>query len=163
MTAFDKCEQFDHAVFSAFCKMFSSVTWSIQDTDRFAGFDVSVTAKTKSKIETYDVELKTVNLNKLLDYCFFEADKWYSLVGGENNVKLYFVYYKNLNLIAVWRVDGDLLRSSEKHSIELPSATVEDRGTRLKDVWLLPLSAAKIFTFDNANNLQKTQTTETAN
>ena len=160
MTAFDKCEQFDHAVFSAFCKMFSAVSWSIKDTDRFSGFDVSVTAKTKSRVETFDVELKTVNLNKLLDYCFFELDKWISLVGGENNVKLYFVYYRKLNLIAVWRVDGGLLRSSEKHSIELPCATVADRGTRLKDVYLLPLSAAKIFNF-NANNIQETKSNKT--
>lgn len=163
MTAFDKCEVFDHEIFSAFCKMFSAVTWTIKDTDRFAGFDVSVTAKTKSKVETFDAELKTVNLNKLLDYCFFEADKWYSLVGGENNVKLYFVYYRKLNLVAVWRVDSGLLRSSEKHSIELPSATVEDRGTRLKDVWLLPLSAAKVFTFSNADYIQETKSNKTAN
>ena len=162
MTVFDKCEVFDHEVFSAFCKMFSAVSWTIKDTDRCAGFDVSVTAKTKSKLETFDVELKTVNLNKLLDYCFFEADKWISLVGGENNVKLYFVYYRKLNLIAVWRVDSGLLRSSERHSIELPCSTVADRGKRLKDVWLLPLSAATVFTFSNAYNLQETKTTETA-
>lgn len=142
-------EALDRAIFSGFCQSFTSVTWNFNYTDgQFDGYDAMATAITENKTETFDVELKSVFLNKLLPYCYFQPDKWVSLVGGENNIKLYFVIYPLLNKIAIWRLTGDLLRSSEKDIREMNRNTLRSPEKCLKTVLLLPLSKAKVFDYN---------------
>lgn len=142
-------EALDRAIFSAFCQSFTSVTWNFNYTsDQFDGYDAMATAITENKTETFDVELKSVFLKKLLPYCYFQPDKWLALVGGENNVKVYFVIYPLLNKIAVWRLSGDLLKASEKDIKPMNRNTLRSPEKCLKHVYLLELNKAKVFDVD---------------
>lgn len=143
--------ELDNRVFSAFCSTFKNVTWvpDFKDnTDTFCGIDLQLTATTKNKETTYDVEIKSVHLNKLLDYCYFQWDKWFSLVEFDNDYKLYAVIYPNHNKIAVWRVNRQLFEKSEKDYVSMKRNTCKGSNTKDKLVYKLMLSDAKVFDFD---------------
>ena len=141
----------DNRVFSAFCSTFKNVSWIADykdNSDQYCGVDVQLTAKTFNRESTYDIEIKSVHLNKLLPYCFFQRDKWFRLLEWDNDVKLYFVIYPNHNKIAVWRVNGDLLNKSERDYTQMRKNTCNGATTVTKLVYKLELEDAKVFDFD---------------
>lgn len=144
----------DNEVFSAFCRSFSGVDWTFDfkdNADKYCGIDAQITATTRTKKMTYDAEIKSVHLNKLLDYCFLQADKWLSLVEWDNQVKLYVAIYTHLNKIAIWRVDNDLLTRSEKALSPMKVNTCNGNATKEKTVYKLKLSDANVYYFDLTN------------
>ena len=143
--------ELDNKVFSAFCQSFNNVSFIADykdNVDSFCGIDLQLTAQTRTKENTYDVEIKSVHLNKLLDYCYFQWDKWYSLIEWDNNIKLYAVIYPNHNKIAVWRINRQLFEKSEKDYVSMKGNTCKGDNTKEKLVYRLKLSDAKVFDFN---------------
>ena len=140
----------DNKVFSAFCQSFNNVKWIADykdNVDTFCGIDLQLTALTQNKETTYDVEIKSVHLNKFLDYCYFQWDKWFSLVEFDNDYKLYAVIYPNHNKIAVWRINRQLFEKSEKDFVNMRNTCKGDR-TKEKLVYKLKIKDAKVFDFN---------------
>lgn len=83
--------ELDNSVISAFCNSFKSVKWTADfkdNEDKFCGIDLQLTANTKTKKQTYDIEVKsrvTLNDFRIAKDCFFEFDKWYSLNQWDND------------------------------------------------------------------------------
>ena len=143
--------QLDNEVFSAFCDTFNGIKWIadyMDGHDDYCGIDLQLTAMTSNNVKTYDIEIKSVHLYKLLDYCFFQPDKWLELAKYDNDYKLYVVIYPYHDLIAVWNVNGDLLRSSEKEISLMNRNTANGNEKVEKQVYKLPLSKARKFTFN---------------
>ena len=145
-----KYSELDNKVFSAFCDSFN-IKWSVDfkdGEDDYSGIDAQLTAISRCKLTSYDVEIKSVHLSKMLPYCYFQADKWDKLIQWDNDYKLYFVIYPNHNKIAVWRVNSKLLRSSEKEYILMKKNTCKGENKIEKLVYKFKLSDAKVFNFD---------------
>lgn len=143
--------ELDNEIFSAFVDTFTSVTWIADfkdDEDNYCPIDLQLTGKTNNREDTFDVELKSVHLHKWLDYCFFQADKWYSLLQFDNNKKLYIAIYPNHNKIAIWNVNKELLETSERDYQTMKSNTCNGDNTKTKLVYKFKLSNAKVFNFD---------------
>lgn len=147
--------ELDNAVISAFCDSFSNVSWIADFKDGendFCGIDAQLTATTKNgKKQTYDVEIKSrVTQDKWYSNsdCFFEWEKWYSLIHYSNDKKLYIAIYPNCNKIAIWNVNSTLFRSSEKEQIEMKRNTCNGYQTKTKLVYRFKLKEAKIFNFN---------------
>ena len=148
----------DNEVFSAFCNSFSGVQWVADfkdSTDLFCGIDLQLTAKTPTKINTYDIELKAVFLRKLLDYCYFQTEKWYNLVEFDNDKKLYVVIYPLHDIIAIWNVTGALLRSSEKDIKPMKKNTASGSENVEKQVYKFKLKDAKVFKYNLSQYREK--------
>lgn len=146
--------ELDNAVFSAFCDSFQGIAWSpdYKDlTDEFCGIDVQLTAQTKTKEMTYDIELKsrvTLNNFQLAKDCFFEVDKWYQLLHWDNDKKLYIAIYPNCDKIAIWNVTGDLLRKSEKDFCTMNYSFCGQRYQVEKQVYRFKMTDAKVYDFN---------------
>lgn len=154
--------ELDNSVISAFCDSFTNINW-IADykdgIDEYCGIDLQLTATTKNKkVQTYDVEIKSRvtldNFNLAVD-CFFEWEKWFSLIHFDNDKKLYIVIYPNCNKIAVWNVNRDLFVKSEKDLVEMKRNTCNGTSTITKKVYRFKLSDAKVFDFDLTNYSNK--------
>lgn len=149
----------DNKVFSAFCDSFANVDWTADfkdNEDKFCGIDLQLTAKTASKEYTYDIELKSVHFNYMkIDYCFFQYEKWYSLLQWDNDIKLYVAIYPNFNKIAIWRVNRELLEKSEKEYQQMKSNTCNGNGTKEKLVYKFKFDDAKVFDVDLTNYKSK--------
>lgn len=146
--------ELDNKVFSAFCDTFKSVKWTADfkdNKDQFCGIDLQLTAMTKSKLNTYDCELKsrvTLNDFRIAKDCFFEFEKWYKLVEFDNDKKLYIVIYPNCNKIVIWNVCKELFRKSEKDYIEMKRNTCKGEDTKTKLVYKFRIEDAQVFNFD---------------
>lgn len=145
--------ELDNEVFSAFCNSFKNVRWlaDFKDgQDIFCGVDVQLSASTKNgkEKETFDVEIKSVSLNNLLPYCFFQSDKWLKLNEWDNNVKLYVAIYPKLNKVVTWRVNRELLQKSQKGFAEMKWNTCKGDNTRTKQVYYFRLNDGNVFDFD---------------
>lgn len=143
--------ELDNKVFSAFCDSFTNINWIADykdSNDEYCGIDLQLTAKTQTKENTYDIEIKSVHLNKLLDYCYFQFSKWYSLVHWDNDYKLYVAIYPNHNKIAVWRVNRQLFEKSEKDLVQMRNNTCKGDYTNTKLVYKFMLKDAKVFDFN---------------
>lgn len=141
----------DNEVFSAFCDSFSGINWNADykdNSDQFCGIDLQLTAITNNKETTFDVEIKSVHLNKFLDYCYFQWDKWFSLLEFDNDYKLYAVIYPNHNKIAVWRINRELFEKSEKDYVSMKRNTCKGDNTKEKLVYKLKIKDAKEFDFN---------------
>lgn len=151
----------DNTVVSAFCDSFSNVKWiaDFKDgEDEFCGIDLQLTAQTKSKCQTYDVEIKSrITQTKWFPNsdCFFEWEKWYSLNQWDNDKKLYIVIYPNCNKIAIWNVNSDLFKRSEKDYIEMKKNTCKGSNQVTKLVYRFKLKDAKVFDFDLSEYKEK--------
>ena len=153
-----KFSDLDNKVFSAFCQSFNNISWIADykdNTDSFCGIDLQLTAMTKNKETTYDIEIKSVHLNKFLDYCYFQWDKWFSLIEWDNDYKLYAVIYPNHNKIAVWRINRQLFEKSEKDFVSMKTNTCKGGTTKDKLVYKLKLTDAKVFDFNLADYKDK--------
>lgn len=153
-----KFSDLDNKVFSAFCQSFKNVSWIADfkdNEDEYCGIDLQLTALTKNKEITYDIEIKSVHLNKLLDYCYFQWDKWFSLVEFDNDYKLYAVIYPNHNKIAIWRINRQLFEKSEKDYVKMKGNTCKGDRTKEKLVYKLKLSDARLFNVDLTNYREK--------
>lgn len=145
--------QVDNQVLSAFCDSFKGIKWSVDfkdNEDEYCGIDCQLTGNVKDKQTTFDIEIKAVFLNKMLPYCFFQRDKWFSLVEWDNDIKLYFVIYTKHNKIAVWRINSDLLCKSEKDIVAMNKNTAGKSKSEKteKEVYKLKLDDAKVFDFN---------------
>ena len=146
--------ELDNSVVSAFCDSFNGVEWIADfkdNNDEYCGIDLQLTATSKSKQDTYDVEIKsrvTLNNFNLAKDCFFEWEKWYSLIHFDNNKKLYIVIYPSCNKIAIWHVCKELFEKSEKDYIEMKRNTCKGGNTKTKLVYRFKLKDAKIFDFN---------------
>lgn len=143
--------ELDNKVFSAFCDSFNWVKWTPDfkdNEDEFCGIDCQLTAKTRTKETTYDIEIKSVHLNKFLPYCFFQYDKWYSLLEWDNDIKLYVAIYPNHNKIAVWRINSQLFEKSDKDFVTMKTNTCKGDNIKDKLVYKLKLSDATVYNFD---------------
>lgn len=146
--------ELDNSVFSAFCSSFSNINWvsDFKDNDdEFCGIDVQLTASTKTKEQTYDIEIKSRvtldNFNVAKD-CFFEWEKWFSLIHFCNDKKLYVVIYPNCNKIAIWNVTSELFKKSEKDYIEMKKNTCNNSITKKKLVYRFKMKDAQVYNFD---------------
>ena len=153
--------ELDNAVVSAFCDSFGSVKWIADfkdDVDEFCGIDLQLTANTKTKEQTYDIEIKSrvtlYNFNLAKD-CFFEWEKWYSLVQYDNDKKLYIVIYPNCDKIAIWNVCKELFKKSEKDYVEMKRNTCRGDNTKTKLVYRFKLSDAKVYNFNLSDFKEK--------
>jgi len=147
--------ELDNAVISAFCDSFTNVTWIADfkdDENDFCGIDLQLTATTKNgKQQTYDCEVKSrVTQTRWFPNsdCFFEWEKWYSLIHYSNEKKLYIVLYPNCNKIAIWNVTSELFKKSEKDFVEMKRNTCKGTNTKTKLVYRFKLSDAKVFDFN---------------
>lgn len=143
--------ELDNKVFSAFCDSFKGVRWIADFKDNenlFCGIDLQLTAITSTKKRTYDVEIKSVHLNNFLPYCYFQADKWLSLVEFDNDVKLYVAIYPNHDKIVIWKVCRELFLKSEKELQTMKTNTCRNEETMTKLVYKFKLTDGKIFNFD---------------
>lgn len=145
--------ELDNTVFSAFCTSFQALQWQIKPIDDdFSGIDIQATGTTKQgKSKTYDVEIKSrimVDNFNLIKDCFFQPDKWLSMVYYDNYYKVYFVIYPNCDKIAIWNITGDLLHRSEKDFVRMKRNTAKGSEKVEKQVYKLSLRDAKVYTFD---------------
>lgn len=162
---FDKYNDADNEVWSAFCKtQFPSIEWKMIDTnsfDAYYGVDQLVTATTKNKQDTYNVELKmrpfpAYNVKYVKD-CFLEVNRNKKIDrDGKNKKKIYvaiYPYIKGGGYIFIWDLtkfsDEDLeqYRCTEK----MNKRTCESRDEKdkvEKDVYKLPTSLAKAYPFE---------------
>lgn len=150
--------ELDNKVFSAFCDTFKSVKWIADykdSSDKYCGIDLQLSAMTKSKLTTYDCELKSIHLNKFLSYCFFQTEKWYSLLEWDNENKLYIAIYPNHNKIVIWNVNRELLRKSEKEYQAMKKNTCIGSEDVTKQVYKLKISDGKVFNFDLSKYREK--------
>lgn len=151
--------ELDNEVFSAFCNTFKTVDWIADfkdNEDKYCGIDLQLTAKTSVAEKTYDVELKSVHLNKLLPFCYFQRDKWFRLLQWDNDVKLYVIIYTNHNKIAIWNVNYNLLRKSEMDYAKMKKNTcIIGQETVEKLVYKFKLEDAKVFDFDLSKYKEK--------
>lgn len=144
----------DNTVVSAFCDSFSSVKWiaDFKDgEDEFCGIDLQLTANTKSKSQTYDVEIKSrITQTKWFpdSDCYFEWEKWFKLNQWDNDKKLYIVIYPNCNKIAIWHVCADLFKKSKKEFVEMKKNTCNGSKTKTKLVYRFKFKDAKVFDFN---------------
>lgn len=143
--------QLDNAVFSAFCDSFQGISWKAEykdSTDPFCGIDLQLTGTTKLLERTYDVELKARLQKRLYDDCFFEYDKWYKLIYWDNDIKLYVAIYPNCNKIAIWTVNEELLRKSEKDFVEMNESFCGNHQKVQKKVYKFKFTDGKLYDFD---------------
>lgn len=146
--------ELDNTVVSAFCDSFNGVEWlpDFKDVkDEYCGIDLQLTATSKNKQDTYDVEIKsrvTLDNFALATDCFFEWDKWFKLCQWDNNKKLYIVIYPNCNKIAVWTVNSRLFRTSEKEFVEVKRNTCRGNYTKQKLMYRFKMKDAKVFDFN---------------
>lgn len=158
-TLHQRFSDLDNTVFSAFCTSFDNVKWQIKPIeDIYSGVDVQATASTNSNRKTYDVEIKsriTVDNFDLVKDCFFQPDKWLSLVERENDNKIYFVIYPNCNKVAIWNITGELLRNTEKVIQPMKKNTARSSEQIEKQVYKLGLKNAKVYTFDLSKYREK--------
>ena len=159
----ERFSKLDIDVFSALCSTYNNISWTFdanpcncaKDDDDFCGIDLQVTATTKSKMQTYDIELKCVMLDKFLPYCYMECGKWLKLVSWNNDRKLYVAIYPKHNKVLIWAVDSDLLKASEKDTKQAKKSTVNGQQTTLKCFYKLPTCKAKVFNIDLSEYLEK--------
>lgn len=151
--------ELDNKVFSAFCNTFTNVDWTADfkdNEDEFCGIDLQLTAKTDNKEYTYDCEIKSVHFSYLtIDYCYFQYEKWYSLCQWDNDIKVYIVIYPNLNKIAIWRVNRELLEKSEKEYQKMKSNTCNGDNLKEKLVYKFKFEDAKVYQVDLTNYKSK--------
>lgn len=143
--------ELDNEVFSAFCDTFKTVDWIADfkdNEDQYCGIDLQLTAKTSVAEKTYDIELKSVHLNKMLPFCYFQRDKWFRLLQWDNDIKLYVAIYTNHNKIAIWNVNYNLLRKSEMDYAKMKLNTCKGDNLKEKLVYKLKLRDAKVFDFN---------------
>ena len=143
--------QLDNEVFSAFCDSFQGISWSPDfkdNTDEFCGIDLQLTGTTKRVERTYDIELKSRFQLQLYDDCFFEWDKWFRLVFWDNDVKLYVAIYPNCNKIAIWNVNEELLRKSERDFVEMNQSFCGNHQKVQKKVLKFKFTDGKLYDFD---------------
>ena len=146
--------ELDNQVLSAFCDSFNNINWiaDFKDSnDDYCGIDVQLTANTKTKEQTYDIEIKsrvTLNNFNLAKDCFFEWEKWFKLNQWDNDKKLYIAIYPNCNKIAIWHVCSELFKKSEKDYVEIKRNTCRGENTVKKLVYRFKLSDAKIFDYN---------------
>ena len=143
--------QIDNEAFSAFCNSFGSINWNADfkdDEDEYCGIDLQLTAQTLNRKNTYDIELKCRFQNKLYSDCFFEWEKWYRLVYWDNETKLYVAIYPYCNKIAIWNVNTDLLKKSERALIKMNYSFCGSHEKVEKQVLKFKLSDAKLFDYD---------------
>lgn len=144
--------ELDNTVFSALCNTISGVSWTVSfkdNEDDFCGIDLQLTARTRTRVGTYDVEIKSVNFTYLaIDYCYFQYEKWYSLVQWDNEYKLYVAIYPHLDRIAVWRVNSKLLGKSEKEIKQMKNNTCRGDKQKEKLAYKFKFDDASIFDID---------------
>lgn len=146
--------ELDNKVVSAFCDSFNTVQWIADykdNNDDFCGIDLQLTASTNNKVQTYDIEIKSrisIDNFSVVKDCFFEWEKWFSLVHFDNDKKLYIAIYPNCNKIAIWNVCKELFEKSEKDYIEMRRNTCNGSYTKKKQVYRFKLSDAKVFDFN---------------
>lgn len=147
--------ELDNAVVSAFCDSFNSVNWIVDfkdNDDEFCGIDLQLTAITSNnRQQTYDIEIKSrVALDNfaIAKDCFFEWEKWFKLCQWDNDKKLYIVIYPNCNKIAIWNVNSELFKKSEKDFVEMNGNTCNGNKKKTKLVYRFKLSDAKVFDYN---------------
>ena len=146
--------ELDNTVVSAFCDSFDSVKWEADfkdNDDEFCGIDLQLTAYTRNKEQTYDIEIKsrvTLDNFAIAKDCFFEWEKWFKLNQWDNDKKLYIVIYPNCNKIAIWHVNSELFKKSEKDFVEMKGNTCNGNQKKTKLVYRFKLADAKVFDYN---------------
>ena len=140
--------ELDNLVIEDFLNSFN-ITWEKDykdnSSDEFCEIDLQLTGTTKSSRKTYDCEIKAVHLKKWLDYCFLEPSKWLGLCSFDNDIKLYIVIYPNLDKIAIWELNKELLMNSDKDLILVRKDTCNGLEFIEKEVYKLEVDKAKVF------------------
>lgn len=111
--------------------------------------DLTVTASTTSKIGTYNIEIKERNIpiNKFND-CFLEVMKHDSLKSTFTDHKpLYVALYPNDRTACIWSINDLDFNKITKTKRWMAKSTYCNKEKVLKDVYLLPLSAAKKYKY----------------
>lgn len=141
----------DNEVFYNLLKSYDHVNYKIEfldEKDIFSTIDCQMTATTKNKEVTYDVELKNRSVEKLYQDTIIEVKKVNALNENKNEVKLYVVIYPKINKILIWNINDDLLKKSELTKMYLNKNTVCGNTKIEKDVYKLKIKDAKIIDFN---------------
>lgn len=111
--------------------------------------DITVTASTTSKISLYNVEIKErdIPINRFND-CFLEVMKYDSLKDTYTDHKpLYVALYPNDRTACIWSINDLDFNKITKTKRWMAKSTYCNKEKVLKDVYLLPLSAAKQYKY----------------
>lgn len=111
--------------------------------------DITVTASTTTKVGLYNVEIKErdIPINRFND-CFLEVMKYDSLKSTFTDHKpLYVVLYPTNRTACVWSINDLDFNKITKTKRWMNKSTYCNKEKVLKDVYLLPLSAAKKYKY----------------
>jgi hypothetical protein len=111
--------------------------------------DITVTASTTNKVGLYNVEIKErdIPINRFND-CFLEVMKYDSLKDTYTDHRpLYVALYPMNRTACVWSINDLDFNNITKTKRWMAKSTYCNKEKVLKDVYLLPLSAAKKYKY----------------
>lgn len=111
--------------------------------------DITVTASTTSKIGTYNIEIKErdIPINRF-DDCFLEVMKYDSLKETYTDHRpLYIALYPMNRTACIWSVNDLDFNNITKTKRWMAKSTYCSDEKVLKEVYLLPISAAKQYKY----------------
>lgn len=111
--------------------------------------DLTVTASTTNKVATYNVEIKErdISINKFND-CFLEVMKYDSLKDTYTDHRpLYVALYPMNRTACVWSINDLDFNNITKTKRWMAKSTYCSDEKVLKEVYLLPISAAKQYKY----------------
>lgn len=111
--------------------------------------DITVTASTTSKIGLYNVEIKErdIPINRF-DDCFLEVMKCDALTSTYTDHRpIYVVLYPSSRTACIWSINDLDFSNITKTKRWMAKSTYCNKEKVLKDVYLLPLSAAKKYKY----------------
>ncbi len=111
--------------------------------------DITVTASTTTKVGLYNVEIKErdILINRFKD-CFLEIMKYDSLKDTYTDHKpLYIALYPANRIACIWSINDLDFNKITKTKRWMAKSTYCNKEKILKEVYLLPLSAAKKYKY----------------
>lgn len=132
-------------------RLFSTIFKDVQYTQLpiSASTDITVTASTTNKVGIYNVEIKErdIPINRFND-CFLEVMKYDSLKDTYTDHKpLYIALYPSSRTACIWAINDLDFNNITKTKRWMNKSTYCNKEKVLKDVYLLPLSAAKKYKY----------------
>lgn len=114
-----------------------------------ASTDITVTASTTNKVATYNIEIKErdIPINRFND-CFLEVMKYDSLKDTyTDHNPLYIALYPNDRIACIWSINDLDFNNITKTKRWMAKSTYCSDEKVLKEVYLLPISAAKQYKY----------------
>lgn len=132
-------------------RLFNTIFQDVQYTQLpiSASTDITVTASTTNKVGIYNVEIKErdIPINRFND-CFLEVMKYDSLKDTYTDHKpIYIALYPDSRTACIWSINDLDFNNITKTKRWMAKSTYCNKEKVLKDVYLLPISAAKQYKY----------------